>query len=89
MVVFICLFDRICLFIGLFVVAYFIVCLLFDCCEIVCPVLMYVLQVCVAGGDLEFKSKKILEEGEFFDTALSSFGALFFLQTILASIFDL
>ena len=41
---------------------------------------MYVLpfQVCVAGGDLEFKSKKILEEGEFFDTALSSFGALFF-----------
>ena len=52
---------------------------------------MYVLplQVCVAGGDLEFKSKKILEEGEFFDTALSSFGALFFLQTILASIFDL
>ena len=32
----------------------------------------------MAGGDLEFKSKKILEEGEILDTFLSSFGALFF-----------
>ena len=32
----------------------------------------------MAGGDLEFKSKKILEEGEIFDTPLSSFRALFF-----------
>ena len=43
----------------------------------------------MAGGDLEFKSKKILEEGEFFDTALSSSGALFFPADHLGKHFDL